>query len=736
MSKLLQVKSKVTQKIQHCVKFRTATHTAMILGLSFSSALSASTEKMPTVIVESSRVKKGYAQTETSMPMYSGSINNIPQVISIVPKQLMQDQGITTVSDALRNVAGISLAAGEAGNQGDNLTIRGFTARSDAFIDGMRDFGSYTRDTFNIEQIDVVKGPSSIGFGRGSTGGVIAKETKQAKNENITNVQFMTGTNMMRRATVDINRPIEGIKGSAFRLNMMTNDNQIVGRDFAENKRFGFSPTLAFGLGSKTRTTVNYLHQSENDTPDYGLPWIGLRPAEESDTKRSSYYGFANGANYLNTTVDMLTTKVEHDISEKSIFRQQIRFTNNKRDVLITEPKTTGLNPTDVTRNQIGANSTETMLDSQTSIQTKFNTGNIKHNFISGLELIRETSSPVRTTFTGVPTTSLTNPDASQAFSGTIDASVKNGLTQNPHVNATAETQAIYVNDTMSPHEKIDIILGGRIDRFSVDYKESIDNLHFTRIDYLPSIRSSFVYKPRKDASIYTNYGTSYNPSAESFALTATTQNIAPEKNETFEIGTKWGFFKNKLNTMFAIFQTTKTNARVTDPTNSLLTVNGGNQRVKGFEAQINGEITEKFSTFSSYAYMESEVIAGANTNQIGNPLANAPKHTLNIWGTYKLTPKFELGGGANAISERAASITVYNANGGTISGTTSGFVKNVPGYLTFNAMAKYQVNPKIALQLNIVNLTNQFYYDQIHPSHIVPGAGRTFLLTANIKLD
>lgn len=733
------------KKQRHAVKIRTgntlsakntAVSTVMALGLSFSAfGLETKQEvkngvtQMPTVTVTSSKSKNGYNAERTSMPMYSKPTNEMPQTISIVPKQLIKDQGLTQTKDALRNVAGVSISAGEAGaGQGDNLTIRGFTARSDFFVDGIRDFGSYTRDPFNIEKIDVVKGPSSIGFGRGSTGGTINQETKQAQNENITDAQIAIGTDSTKRATVDINRKIAGIKGAAFRINAMTHENNVAERDYTNSKRWGIAPTVAFGIGSENRTTLSFLHQEENNLPDYGLPWIALKPATQSQINRSNYYGFTDGSNFFKTSVDMATAKFEHDFSENTTFRQQVRFADNKRNIRVTEPKTTGTSPTTVTRNQIAIESTETMLDSQTSVQTKFETGVLKHDIVAGIELIRETSTPERLTFTGVPTTSLLSPTSTEAFSGTSSVST--------NVNTVTQTQAVFFNDTISPYEKIDIVLGGRIDRFTADYSESVAGSAFSRTDIMPAVRSSVVYKPQKDASVYANYGTSYNPSAEAFALTATTQNATPEMNATYEIGTKWGFFKNKLNTMFAVFQTKKTNARVTDPTNSLLTVNGGSQSVKGFETQINGQITEKLQVFSSYAYMQSEVLSSTNTNQVGNALANAPKHTLNLWGSYKLTPNFEFGAGANALSQRVASITEFSSTGGTISGSTAGFLKKADGYVTFNAMAKYQATPKISMQLNIYNITNAFYYDQLHPSHVIPGAGRTLLLTTNIKLD
>src|SRR5580692_587495 len=179
----------------------------------------------------------------SSMPKYSGPLRDTPQTISVVPEEILAEQGVTTLRDALRNVAGISLAAGEGGAQGDNLTIRGFTARNDLFIDGMRDFGSYYRDPFNLEEVEVLQGPSSVTFGRGSTGGVVNQETKTPGLSRFLSGDFDLGTDLTRRVALDIDRPLPQLgKGAAFRLNLMADEGNVAGRDVAENRRFGVAP--------------------------------------------------------------------------------------------------------------------------------------------------------------------------------------------------------------------------------------------------------------------------------------------------------------------------------------------------------------------------------------------------------------------------------------------------------------------------------------------------------------
>ncbi|HYK34390.1 TonB-dependent receptor plug domain-containing protein, partial [Alloacidobacterium sp.] len=247
------------------------------------------------------------------------------QSVTAIPRDVLAQQGTTTLRDALRNAPGISLAAGEGGSQGDNLTIRGFTARNDIFLDGMRDFGSYYRDPFNFDQVDVLEGPAGVQFGRGSTGGVVNQESKQPQLRPFINLDGDFGTDLTRRFTADINEPLPDFAhGTALRLNIMAHESNVAERDVTENRRFGFAPTISFGLQSPTRLTLGYFHFSENDIPDYGIPWYFNTV---SPVARHNYYGFRD-ANYLKTDVDMGTLKVEHDLAEGSLLRNQLRYAN------------------------------------------------------------------------------------------------------------------------------------------------------------------------------------------------------------------------------------------------------------------------------------------------------------------------------------------------------------------------------------------------------------------------
>src|SRR5580698_5465142 len=276
------------------------------------------------------------ATTITSMPKYDEPLMEVPQTVTVVSQALLQEEGTTTLRDALRNVAGISLAAGEGGAQGDNLTIRGFTARNDIFIDGMRDFGSYYRDPFDLQEVEVLQGPSSVTFGRGSTGGVVNQATKTPGLTQFIAGDVDFGTDLTRRGTIDINEPLPSLgKGAAFRLNLMGDEGNVAGRDVAENRRLGIAPSLALGLGTATRWNFSYFHQNADDNPDYGVPWLFNGPAP---VPRHDYYGFKNG-NYLRTYDDIGTAKVEHDVNGHATIRDQVRFANYVRDARITEPQ-------------------------------------------------------------------------------------------------------------------------------------------------------------------------------------------------------------------------------------------------------------------------------------------------------------------------------------------------------------------------------------------------------------
>jgi catecholate siderophore receptor len=670
---------------------------------------------------------------EVSLPKFTQPLVDTPQSIDIVPQHIIQDQGATTLRDTLRNVAGISIAAGEGGAQGDNLTIRGFTARNDIFLDGMRDFGSYYRDPFVLQEVAVLQGPSSVTFGRGSTGGIVNQETKAPQAASLFAGTVELGTDQTKRITADLDRPLPSLgSGTAVRLNLMGHDSKFAGRDIAENRRYGIAPSLAFGLGSPTRLTLSYLREGSDDTPDYGIPWLFNGPAP---VERRNYYGFQHG-NYLKTNVNLGTIKFEHDVNSNITFRNQARYAHYHRDVRITEaqidqttldtdPLTTPLGQIDVLRNQIAVNSTETFLQDQADMIMKFRTGAFRHTVVTGAEGGRETSSPYRQRFdlTTVPETNLLRPDTSQPFAGIVP---QTGITDTHVIAISAGAYAI---DTVNLLPKLDLTAGVRVDRFDATVNQSlpvIPTSPFHRVDVMPSWRGALVYKPMAGGSIYFDYGTSFNPSAETLALTVATQDTAPEANRTFEVGTKWDLFARKLSLRAAAFQTDKTNARET--VNATTVVLSGSQRVRGVQIQANGYLTSRWEILASYAYLDGVVIQSVVFPlSVGAQLANVPRNTFSTWNNFQLPWRLSVGGGADFVDSRTASST-------TPLDPVTGLVKQVPGYWVFNAMAKYQMSEHVDLRVNVYNLADKYYYDQIHPAHIVPGAARYALLGINFK--
>jgi catecholate siderophore receptor len=697
--------------------------TALALVLSCGKTTNASAQdtpiQLPPVSVEGAATSRDYKTDQSTLTKLPAPLRDTPQSIDIVPGQYIQDRGITNTSDALRAVPGVSLAAGEAGAQGNSLTLRGFSARNDIFLDGMRDFGSYYRDPFNYDEIEVLKGPSSILFGRGSTGGVVNQVSKAPLLGGFTAGSLAVGTDGTKRATVDADTPVPELgTGAAFRINGMVHDSQVAGRDVAESRRFGIAPSLAIGLGTPTRLTLSYIHQAEDDIPDYGLPFLLSSPAPVA---QNNFYGFKS--DYIRTEADIATAKIEHDVNDSVTIRNQLRYANYHRSVRVTEPQIpagvtslTPLNTITATRNEITVNSTETYLDNQTDVTLKFATAGIKHTVITGIELSRETSQPTRFTYTGVPGTNLVNPNEDQTFAGTPAVRSR--------VNTAAVSFGIYALDVIKLSEQWEFTGGIRFDRFDSSYNQVIaPAVAFSRVDEMPSYRTSLVYKPQRNGSIYVAWGTSFNPSAEALSLSAATANVAPEKNETYEIGSKWDLFADRLSVRGAIFRSEKTNARVTDPNNPLLNILGGDQRVDGLEIEAAGKITNEWQVYAGYSLMDSKVVktsTAAGAPILGAPLTNVPQNTFNLWTTYDLTKRVEVGGGVNYVGKRL--------------GRNSGQLSSVPDYYTVDLMARYSLTDNVDVQLNVTNLLDADYIDQVHPAHVVPGAGRTALFTTNFK--
>ena len=728
-----------------------------------------------------------------SMSKFTETLQETPQTIAVVPRFVLEDQQNRTLMDAVRNVPGISLAAGESGAQGDNLTIRGFTARNDIYLDGIRDFGSYYRDSFDFDQVEVLEGPAGVQFGRGSTGGVINQESKVPRADKFLNVDTQFGTDLTRRVTMDANEPLNDVAGgAAFRINAMGTEAGVAGRPYDELRRFGIAPSLTFGLNSPSRLTVSYFHLSEDDTPDYGLPWFQNGLAH--GVNRHSYFGFPD-ENFLKTNDDVLTLKANHSFdSNDNVDLHTIgRWANYPRDAQITEPQTcsnVGIStpvggyvatlPTNalntaltctytpstpasqitVNRNQIQVKSVEGDLWDQTELSAHEKIAGVRNDIVIGVEGGQEISNPIRTSYTenkinSVTPTNLANPTPQDVFSGI------GYISSVTHVKS--KSAGVYFLDTIKFDKWLEISGGIRWDYFNTLYNlyappTSVAGASVSAaIPYIdqtvrqPSYRAAVVFKPNTHGSVYFDWGTSFNPSAESLSLSVSTSVLPPEENESYEVGAKYGFFNQRLEVEGAWFRTEQDNARETSPTNSNLIVLSGNQLVKGVQASAVGRLGGGTDFVFGYAYLDSAVIASQFfPTSIGYQLANVPKQTFNAFITHNLPWRLNVGLGGNYVASRTASSTVpyvptgYSAAQSFASAAvspcaavtcyqvTSVAMKQVPGYWVFNAMVKRPITDRIELQANVYNLLNRFYIDQPHPSHLIPGAGVSALIGAN----
>lgn len=658
---------------------------------------------------------------ESTSPKHTQPLLDTPQSVTIVPAELMQEQGVTTLRDALRNVPGISMQAGEGGvPAGDNLTLRGFSARTDLFIDGVRDFGGYSRDPFNIEQIEVVKGPASTHSGRGSTGGSINLASKTARRGNHNQASLSVGDNALLRATADLNHEIGD--NTAFRINLLGHRNEVNGRAAVENERWGVAPTLSFGLGGDTVTTLTLFHLEQDNVPDYGQAWVPptnnvlvqSRNAR-SPVDRENFYGLL-ARDYEDTTTDLATIGVRHAFNDYIDLRNLTRWGRSQRDSIITAPRFLGDNSTQIRRTAKTRDSEDTILTNVTDVTARFDTGAVEHTLLAGLEFTREESVNRARIATDGALTDLFNPDFNAPYTGTITADPLRDSFADSH------SMAAYVFDTLVLNPQWELSGGLRWDRFEVDTiaydTASARRVDFSREDAMLSGRAAVVFKPRENGSLYLGYGTSFNPSGEGLSLNTDTAELEPEKSRTLELGTKWELFDARLTLTSALFRTEKTNARTEDEIDKIVVLQG-KQSVDGFEVGFAGKLTNAWTVFGGYTRLDSEVVESLNEAEVGKALGNTPRHSASAWTTYDVSDALQFGFGVQHVGSR-------------FSNTTN--TRLAKSYTAYDAMIGYEVNDALALRLNGYNLGNKDYVDQVGGGHYTPGAGRTFMLSVDFN--
>jgi catecholate siderophore receptor len=649
-------------------------------------------------------------------------LQDTPQSITVVTPDLMREQGVTRLEDALKNVPGITLNAGEGAARGDTVNLRGFPAFNDFFLDGIRDAGVYTRDSFDLEAVEVVKGPSATLFGRGSTGGAINQVTKAPSLSSMLTATGEVGTNDDYRGTLDLDQAAGA--SAAFRLNAMAERSKVAGRDDVENSRWGVAPSVAVGIGQATSATLSYLHQQEDNIPDTGIPFVNGAPAP---VPRGAFYGLASDRTTGDD--DIVTARVRHAFSPGLAIADTLRYGRYGFDYRFDapnfgdDPPAPGA-PLDsilVGRDSPSSRGVQTNLTNQLDVTARFETGFLTHVMVAGIELAKQTSdierlkNPFDADNDWVPETPLLDPNPNAA---------RPAEPVNARQSTTAYSQAAYVTDTIGIGRYLDLIAGLRLDRFAASYNQvSVASgavLHLDHVDHVASPRVALVFKPVRTHSYYLSYGTSFDPSAEALSLTPKTADLGPVKATTLEAGAKSSWLDGALDLTGAVFRTEVDNAQTNDPDNPTVTVLNGNERVDGFELGASGHLTHSLKITAGYTYLDGVTLASGTAANVGRMIPNAARDAVNLWAEYRLSPAWEVGVGGNYLGRRYAD----SAN-----------TAIVPSYTVWNAMVAYRVNSHLSLQLNGVNLFDKLYYDGVYytsasENHVVPGPGRTVKLT------
>lgn len=653
--------------------------------------------------------------TPLSSPKYTQPLRDTPQTIMVIPKSVIEEQTATTLRDVLRNVPGLTVAAGEGGAPaGDNLTLRGFSARNDIFVDGVRDLGTQSRDPFNMEQVEVTKGPTSAISGRGSAGGTINLVSKAPNLRKAFGGALNFGSDRTKRVTGDVNLPLPN--RMAFRLNALAHESGVAGRDVINNQRWGVAPALTFGLATPTRLMLNYFKLKQDNISDYGIPWV---PAtnnalaayrdQPAPVPRDTFYGFRD-RDFERMNSDTATVRLEHDFTDGVDIRSQLRYGRSSRNSMATPPRFAGNDSTAINREMRSWIAEDKIWDNQTDFRARFSTGGVQHALVAGSNFSHENQIRRNRTAPGSPTT-LLNPNPDDVYTGAITLAPFIG-------DVSGKTQALYAFDTVKLGSHWEAIGGLRWERFDVAGITTVP-APVARVDTMNSMRAGLIYKPAQRGSIYASYGTSLNPSLEGLTIAPANTSIEPEKTYTFEVGSKWDVAGDRLLLSGAVFRIDKTNARTPgilpdDPPQVL----NGRQRANGFELSATGGVTEKWKVFAAYTFIDGKIVKSNTPAEVGKYFQNTPRNSFSIWSTYSLR-KLSLGGGPRFMDRR------YGNNTNT---------RVVGSYWTLDALASYPVHKNMDLRLNIYNLNNAYYFDRLGGGHLIPGAARSVMVSTAFR--
>lgn len=650
--------------------------------------------------------------TKTDTPL-----RNVPQAISVVTEKQIRDQSMQGMADVVRYVPGVQMAQGEGHR--DAPIMRGNITTSDFFVDGMRDDVQYLRDLYNVERVEVLKGPSGMIFGRGSSGGLINRVTKQANWVDGNELGLTYGSWENRRITADFNQAVND--RFALRLTSLFEDSNSF-RDYGEIERWALNPTASFAVSDATLVEVGYEHFEDDRTVDRGLPSYtkpGAARGKPLKVNESTFFGSPDDS-YSTVEVNALNSRITHEFSNGATLVNQTRYADYDKFYKNVYASSAYKANNTVDLGAYNSATDRTNLINQTDLTLVGDVLGMQHTLLVGGELSRQETENLRETgyFNAAGTlTKVSVTPENSIYTGPVFFRQSKS---DPSNESVADTAALYVQDQIELTSQWEAVLGLRYDHFKIDVDDykGFGHAKVSSTDDLFSPRAGLIYKPLDNLSLYTSYSLSYVPRAgeQLASLSASNRSLDPEEFTNREIGLKWDINEHLAATV-AVYRLDRTNVAVADPSNPTRSILVDGQRVKGVELGLTGKLTDAWQVTGGYAYQNTEL---QDPTFDGNNIAQVPRDSFSLWNRYDFTQQWGAGLGV-----------IYQ----TDVFTTSDNKVELPGYTRVDAAAYYRVSPQLELQLNVENLFDKEYYASAHNNNnITPGAPLTLGVSANIS--
>ncbi|WP_017395716.1 catecholate siderophore receptor Fiu [Acinetobacter haemolyticus] len=751
-------------KIKSRKHLRTTPLVALAASLPFAAHTAHANESTTQLPIIKVNAENNYKAETVSSPKYTQPLVDTPQTIQVIKKELLQEQGAASLIEALRNTPGITLQMGENGNTsaGDTFQMRGFSTQTSTYVDGIRDLGAVSRDVFNLEQIEVVKGPSGAEAGRGSASGYINLVSKLPKAENSSEVSARYNTAENARLTADINQVIND--SIAIRLNAMGQDGGVEGRDVVENNGWAIAPSIAFGLNSDTRFYLYSQHIRQNNIPDGGIPTIGIKGFYNADAEinkaravdRSNYYGNVN--DFEDIEADMISAKIESDFGENIKFTNTTRYAKSQMNRALTGinaiNKNGSSNPKDwtIARSHQGVDQENKILANISALNFNFKTGIIEHDLVAGLEFLQEQQIS-RTLATQMPGQATVTPPPANLYNPNHHDVMPKLVYTGAYGDGETQTAAAYLFDTVKLLDnRLQFNGGVRVDYYHTEYNaltlpsgaKELVPVDLKAHDTLVSWKLGSLFKPTVNSSVYASYAKSLTPpGSANFSLSDATSGTQaannprgkPQETHHYEIGGKWDVLKNKLALTGAVYHTENENQFTQDPITKE-SLQEGKTQVKGVELGVVGQITDAWNISAGVAHMKAKqkdqrsistnATTGVTTVTTTDSVRWSPDWTASLWTTYDIAG-FKVGLGARYVDEQKRVVT---------DSTAPANMPKVPSYVVFDAMAGYTFNKNASVNLNVYNLADKEYISALNNggSRFVLGQPRSAALTFNYK--